>query len=54
MDSKEFGLVAAQQLFKIEDIHYGYWDKSEIASLNNWKIAQERHTNFLFQYIDIF
>jgi len=54
MDSKEFGLVAAQQLFQIEDIHYGYWDKSETASLNNWKIAQERHTNFLFQYIDKF
>ena len=51
MDSKEFGLVAAQQLFKVEDLHYGYWDKSEDATLSNWITAQEKHTNFLFKYI---
>ena len=54
MDSKEFGLVAAQQLFQIEDIHYGFWDKEEVATLNNWRQAQEKHTQFLFQYIDNF
>ena len=51
MDSKEFGLVAAQQLFKVEDLHYGYWDKDETATLSNWITAQEKHTNFLFKYI---
>ena len=51
MDSKEFGLVAAQQLFKVEDLHYGFWDENEKATLSNWKEAQEKHTNFLFKYI---
>jgi len=51
MDSKEFGLVAAQQLFKIEDIHYGFWKDGENATLANWKQAQEAHTEFLFKYI---
>tara|TARA_Y100000590_G_scaffold438666_1_gene561752 strand:+ start:7 stop:855 length:849 start_codon:yes stop_codon:yes gene_type:complete len=54
MDSKEFGLVAAQQLFHIEDIHYGFWEKDEVATLNNFKEAQKKHTDFLFQYIDNF
>ncbi len=51
MDSKEFGLVAAQQLFKVEDLHYGFWDENQEATLGNWKNAQEKHTNFLFEYI---
>ena len=51
MDSKEFGLVAAQQLFKIEDIHYGFWKDGENATLGNWKQAQEAHTKFLFKHI---
>ena len=51
MDSKEFGLVAAQQLFKIEDIHYGFWKDGEEATLGNWKQAQEVHTKFLFKHI---
>ena len=51
MDSKEFGLVAAQQLFKVEDLHYGFWDDNANATLSNWKEAQERHTDFLFRYI---
>ena len=54
MDSKEFGLVGAQQLFHIEDIHYGFWEKDEVATLNNFKKAQKKHTKFLFQYIDNF
>ena len=53
MDSKEFGLVAAQQLFKIEDIHYGFWEDGENATLGNWKQAQEAHTEFLFKHIFI-
>ena len=51
MDSKEFGLVAAQQLFKIENIHYGFWDNNRSASLSNWKAAQDRHSEFLFEVI---
>jgi len=52
MDSKEFGLVAAQQLFQIEDLHYGYWDDNVEVSLSNYKQAQKKYTEFLFNYID--
>tara|TARA_B100000029_G_scaffold390931_1_gene387730 strand:+ start:3348 stop:4196 length:849 start_codon:yes stop_codon:yes gene_type:complete len=54
MDSKEFGLVAAQQLFQIEDIHYGFWDIDEKKDLASWKKAQLKHTQFLFKYINKF
>ena len=52
MDSKEFGLVAAQQLFQVEDLHYGFWDADDKKQLENWKKAQRRHTEFLFEYIN--
>ena len=52
MDSKEFGLVAAQQLFQIEDIHYGFWDEDLKVSIANYKKAQTRHTDFLFHHIE--
>ena len=52
MDSKEFGLVAAQQLFQVEDLHYGFWDLDDEINLSNWKIAQKKHTDFLFKYIE--
>ena len=52
MDSKEFGLVAAQQLFHVEDIHYGFWEKGEASTIGNFKEAQKKHTQFLFQYIE--
>ena len=54
MDSKEFGLVAAQQLFQIEDLHYGFWDLDENKDLGSWKKAQLKHTQFLFKYINKF
>ncbi len=54
MDSKEFGLVAAQQLFQIEDLHYGFWDLDENKDLGSWEKAQLKHTQFLFKYINKF
>ncbi|MEE8365911.1 MAG: class I SAM-dependent methyltransferase [Gammaproteobacteria bacterium] len=52
MDSKEFGLVAAQQLFQIQDLHYGFWEEGEIPSIKNFLEAQNKHTLFLFKYIE--
>jgi SAM-dependent methyltransferase len=52
MDSKEFGLVAAQQLFQIQDLHYGFWEEGEIPSIRNFLEAQNKHTLFLFKYIE--
>ena len=51
MDSKEFGLVAAQQLFQIQDLHYGFWEEGEAPSINNLLNAQNKHTSFLFKHI---
>src|SRR5210317_597563 len=52
MDSKEFGLVAAQQLFQIQDLHYGFWDKGEIPTTGKLIEAQERYTQFLARYVE--
>lgn len=51
MDSRELGLVAAQQLTGIEDLHYGLWEKDETPSLLVFKEAQNRYTNFLLDAI---
>ena len=52
MDSKEFGLVAAQQLFNIQDLHYGFWDEGKIPSSENFIEAQDNHTAFLLKHIE--
>ena len=52
MESKEFGLVAAQQLFQLEDLHYGFWEKGEIPSISRFAEAQNQHTAFLFKFIE--
>ena len=52
MDSKEFGLVAAQQLFQVQDLHYGFWKEGGIPSVKNFFEAQNKHTLFLFKYIE--
>ena len=52
MDSKEFGLVAAQQLFQIEDLHYGFWEEGESPSTGKFIQAQKKYTEFLCKYIE--
>lgn len=52
MESKEFGLVLAQQLLDIEDLHYGWWLEDEQPSLGTLKAAQERYSQKLIQCID--
>lgn len=52
MDSREFGLVAAQQLLKIQDIHYGFWEKGEHPSIDRFQDAQKKYTAFLFRIIE--
>ncbi len=51
MDSREFGLVFAQQLFAVEDLHYGFWSEDLEPSLLNFKTAQQRYTDFLIEAI---
>lgn len=45
-------MVAAQQLLKIQDIHYGFWEKGESPSIDKFFSAQEKHTRFLFSQLE--
>ena len=40
MDSREAGLVLAQQLLGIDDLHYGWWDDDLDLTLSNLTTAQ--------------
>ncbi len=52
MDSKELGLVAAQQLLQMQDLHYGFWKQGENPRIANFLEAQDKHTQFLFGHIE--
>lgn len=45
MDSREAGLVLAQQLLGIEDLHYGLWDDDLDLALTNLPEAQQRYSD---------
>ena len=47
MDSREAGLVLAQQLLGIEDLHYGLWEDDLALTISNLPIAQQRYTDQL-------
>ena len=47
MGSKELGLVLGQQVFGVDDLHYGLWDSDLPLSLDNISIAQQRYTDMI-------
>ena len=47
MSSRELGLVIAQRLFDMQDLHYGFWDDDLPVSVHNVGIAQQRYTDLL-------
>lgn len=47
MHSRELGLVLAQQILGVDDLHYGLWDPDLELKLTNIGIAQQRYTDFL-------
>ncbi len=51
MDSREFGLVAAQQLFHLQDLHFGFWEENTTPQFSSFLDAQNKHTDFLFTHI---
>lgn len=51
MTSRELGLVLAQQLLDVEDLHYGLWDPDLELSLGNIALAQQRYTAMLLELI---
>ena len=52
MSSRELGLVLAQQILDVEDLHYGLWDADLELSLGNMARAQQRYTEMLLALID--
>jgi len=51
MSSRELGLVLAQQLLGVEDLHYGLWDADLELSLANLIPAQQRYTDLLLEQV---
>ena len=51
MDSKEFGLVVAQQLTGIQDLHYGFWEADQEPRFLDFFKAQQRYSDFLLGVI---
>ena len=47
MHSRELGLVLAQQLLGVEDLHYGLWDADLELKLGNLAVAQQRYNDML-------
>ena len=52
MSSRELGLVLAQQLLDIEDLHYGLWEPDLAVSLANIPLAQQRYTTRLLELLE--
>jgi len=52
MSSRELGLVLAQQLLDVEDLHYGLWDPDLALSLANIPLAQQRYTRHLLDLLE--
>lgn len=51
MDSKELGIVLAQQLTDIQDLHYGYWEEGSEPSVMKFFNAQESYTRLIISSI---
>lgn len=47
MHSRELGLVLAQQILGVDDLHYGLWDADLDLKLGNLGVAQQRYTDML-------
>ena len=51
MTSRELGLVLAQQILAVEELHYGLWDPDLELSLANLPVAQQRYTGMLLALV---
>ncbi len=51
MSSRELGLVLAQQLLDVDDLHYGVWDADLPLTLGNIATAQQRYTGLLLEHV---
>ncbi|MBL7110785.1 MAG: class I SAM-dependent methyltransferase [Bacteroidales bacterium] len=51
METTELGLVVAQQLTGIEDLHYGFWDEDAKPEVSDFFEAQNRYSEFVMSNI---
>jgi SAM-dependent methyltransferase len=51
MHSRELGLVLAQQLGNVEDLHYGLWDPDLELSFANLRVAQQRYSDLILSQL---
>jgi SAM-dependent methyltransferase len=51
MTSRELGLVLAQQLLDVQDLHFGLWDPALPVSMANFGLAQQRYTDLLLEHL---
>ena len=51
MTSRELGLVLAQQLLDVQDLHFGLWDPTLPVSMSNFGLAQQRYTDLLLEHV---
>jgi SAM-dependent methyltransferase len=51
MTSRELGLVLAQQLLDVQDLHFGLWDTDLPVTMSNFGIAQQRYTDLLLEQV---
>ncbi len=51
METTELGLLVAQQLTGIEDLHYGLWDEDAKPEVSDFFEAQNRYSEFVMSNI---
>src|SRR5688572_33363029 len=51
MHSRELGLVLAQQLGNVEDLHYGLWEPDLELSFANLRVAQQRYSDMILKQL---
>jgi SAM-dependent methyltransferase len=51
METTELGLVVAQQLTGIQDLHYGFWDEDAKPEIEDFFEAQNRYSEFVISHI---
>lgn len=51
MHSRELGLVLAQQLGNVEDLHYGLWDPDLELCFSNLRAAQQRYSDMILSQL---
>ena len=47
----DIGLAIGRVFLNTEDLHYGYWPRGKIATIQNFAQAQEAHSKLIMDHI---